>query len=178
MGQRRETSQPTRTGAHRFFPVLATNTAAWFDEEREGDCAVHARLSVPIRATLPTSISLFKPVGAVEHQQPCIRVACVRSLRLAIAQPFKLDPFFLTSNRAQRPASAPAPPLPRRSRFIARHFVMPRHHRTPATVLWLPPHVRGIATPTHDSVSTDLLSWLSSNLSLSSFKYLVYACFA
>ena len=46
-----------------------------------------------------------------------------------------------------------------------------------ATTLRLPPHARGIATSTRDSVSADLLPWLSSNLSLSSFKYLVYACF-
>jgi hypothetical protein len=184
----RETSQPTRTGAHCFFPVLATNTTAWFDEGREGECAVHARLPVPVRATHPAYLnrpeqwstgsravcSLATPAA----KQSCIRVTCVCSLRLAAAQPSKLDPFFLTSNRAQRLVSAPTPPLPRRSRFAARHFVMPHHHRTPTTMLRLPPHARGIVTSSRDSVSDDLLPWLSSNVSLSSFKYLVYACFA
>jgi hypothetical protein len=63
----REMLQPTRTGAHRFFPVLSTNTAAWFDEEKEGECVVHARLLVPLRATHLASISLFKLAGVVEH---------------------------------------------------------------------------------------------------------------
>jgi hypothetical protein len=113
----RETSQPTRTGAHRFFPVLATNTTAWFDEGREGECVVHARLPVPVRVTHPaylnrseqwsTGSQVVCSLAAPEAKQPCIRVACVRSLRPAAAQPSKLGSFFLTSNRAQRSASSP-----------------------------------------------------------------------
>jgi hypothetical protein len=120
------------------------------------------------RLILPRSVYLNQPeqwstsnravcsLAAPAGEQPCIHVACVRSLRLAAAQPSKLDPSFLTSNRAQRPVSALAPPLPRRSRFVAPHFMMPRHHHTPTTALRLPPHTRGIAMSSCDAVSTDL----------------------
>jgi hypothetical protein len=110
----REKPQPTRTGAHRFFPVLATNTAAWFDEERkENVWCMPVCLCLSERLFLPRSIYLNRSEqwstnsrAAVHPCSLCALFKTSNSLTIQ-ARPFLPDLQPRSAPRV-RPSAAPA----------------------------------------------------------------------